>query len=122
MNIRSRIFGALRPAYMIRAYVIGFALFAFMAWVRSHGPSDASNYLLIGYFLVCSLIFPFAKFVWDEVMALLMGRNFFIMPAIFLIPLKVLVNGLLWTMAIFVAPLGILYLWFRTGDANAPGE
>lgn len=41
------------------------------------------------------------------------------MFAIILMVLKVLVNFFLWGFSIFIAPVGILYLWFRSRNAAA---
>jgi hypothetical protein len=60
VNFFARTFGALQPAYLVRAYVIGFALLALIGWVQLHAPDDhgqADRYLSLGYFFVCSLLF-----------------------------------------------------------------
>ncbi len=40
MSFVSRTVGALHPRYLARAYVIGFVLFAFLAWVTLTTPDD----------------------------------------------------------------------------------
>nr|WP_312122275.1 hypothetical protein [Brevundimonas diminuta] len=50
---------------------------------------------------------------------MMMGETVFFMNAIVLMVLKVLVNFFLWGFSIFIAPLGILYLWFRSRNAAA---
>ncbi|WP_312815948.1 hypothetical protein [Brevundimonas sp.] len=38
----------------------------------------------------------------------------FFLPVIILMPLKLIVNYALWCFSIFIAPLGIAYLWLRS--------
>ncbi|APH56986.1 Hypothetical protein GbCGDNIH6_8247 [Granulibacter bethesdensis] len=107
----------MQPAYVVRAYVIGFALLALVAWVRFHAPSDhggTDRYLSLAYLFICSLLFPFAKLVWDELRDVALGGNVFFINGLIALILKVFINGLLWAFALFIAPIGLLYLWFRT--------
>jgi len=125
MSFISRTFGALRPAYMIRAYVIGAIFFACMVWLRLQTPDAHGNtdkVMLLIYLFVCTLLFPFAKLIWDELRNVALGSNFFVMNAVILVFLKLLVNMMLWFFAVFVAPLGVLYLWYRSREVSAPGE
>lgn len=113
----SRTIGALQPAYVIRAYVIGFVLLGLVAWVRFHAPDnhgETDRYLSLAYLFTCSLLFPFAKLVWDELRDLALGGNVFFINGLIALILKVFINGLLWAFAVFIAPIGFLYLWFRT--------
>jgi len=59
-------------------------------------------------------LFPFAKLVWDELKALALGDAFLISPIVFLYPAKFLINITLWGFALFIAPFGVGYLWFKT--------
>jgi len=113
MGFLRRIFGAVDRTYLVRAYVIGIAIFAFYGWMfaQSHVPFRSSMWFFFG---LSTLLFPFAKLVWDEIMGMLMGRNIVIMPALILFFVKLMVNVLLWAAAILIAPLGVLYLWFKT--------
>lgn len=116
MQFLRRIFGSVDRAYLTRAYIIGIAIFALYAFGLSRGaqPAPLAIWLVLA---VDTLLFPFSKLVWDEVMALLLGRNMFILPAMFLMLAKLVINVALWAGAIFVAPLGILWLWYRSRQA-----
>ncbi len=116
MQILRRIFGSVDRAYLIRAYIISFAIFAFYAAIFSRGtqPMQPSAWVFL---IVNTILFPFSKLVWDEAMSLLLGRNMFILPAIFLMLAKVIINVALWAGAILIAPIGILWLWYRTREA-----
>jgi len=116
MQFLRRIFGSVDRAYLIRAYIISFAIFAFYAAIFSRGTHTIYPSAW-AFLIVNTILFPFSKLVWDEIMSLLLGRNMFILPAIFLMFAKLIINVALWAGAIFVAPLGILWLWYRTREA-----
>lgn len=114
----SRIFGWFDTAYLIRAYVFSGAILAFTFWLYAFqldyprsGPQQAS---LIGLFTACAVLFPFSKLVWDEIKSVLLRGNVLLVNIVVAVPAKLLVNAMLWYLAIFIAPFGIAYVWFRT--------
>ena len=122
MNFIKRIFGSVQPRYLIRAYVLSAAFMAFMTWMMlsldgAKPMHDRAATLAV--FGVGALLFPFSKLVWDEIKRVMMGETVFFMNAIILMVLKVLVNFFLWSFSIFIAPLGIAYLWLRSRNAAA---
>ena len=115
MNFLRRIFGGLQPSYLIRSYLVGLIFFSLMIGMALNAETkNGSPVGLIVFASLSTLLFPFAKLVWDELRDLAFGNNVIFMNAMMLIMLKWLVNGFLWAFAIFVAPIGILYLWLRT--------
>lgn len=119
MSFIQRIFGAIDRTFLARSYVISLAVAALVLWVRSRGEAnDAANaasfYVWVA---VNALLFPFAKLVWNELRDFLMGDNFVIANAVLVFAAKFMINGLLWGAALFVAPIGVAYLWFRTRSA-----
>lgn len=123
MNFLGRIFGGVRTSYLIRAYLIGAIFFALMIAVSlSAETKNGTPYGAIAFAALSTVLFPFAKLVWDELRDLAFGNNMIFMNAILLFMLKWFVNAFLWTFAIFVAPVGILYLWFRTRQPKAVVE
>lgn len=123
MTFLRRIFSGVQPSYLIRSYLIGLIFFALMfGMALSAETKNGMPIGLIAFATISTLLFPFAKLVWDELRDLAFGNNVFFMNAIFLFMLKWFVNGFLWACAIFVAPVGILYLWFRTRQPKAVVE
>ncbi|WP_138983494.1 hypothetical protein [Agrobacterium tumefaciens] len=119
MNFLRRIFGGVQPSYLIRSYLMGVVVFALMMSMLSVEAQTGSPVALVIFSLASTLLFPFAKLVWDELRNLALGNNILFMNAIVLFMLKLLVNLLLWACAIVIAPIGILYLWFRTRQPTA---
>lgn len=118
MNTMKRLFGGLDVQYMIRAYILGaifFAIVTTMTINRNAGAGEVA--VVLGYFGLCTLLFPFAKLVWDRLKAIILGETFLILPIVFLYPAKIMVNAFLWGFALFVAPFGMAYIWFQTKGA-----
>lgn len=130
MGIVRRTVRSLSPRYAIRSYVIAFALFAFFVWMRAQpdpnvpgatGGLEAADYGTLAVLFVGSLLFPFTKLVWDELRDLALGENFVLINAVVMLIAKIFINFMLWFLSIFVAPLGLLYLWWRTRE-RAPQQ
>jgi len=123
MNFVRRIVGGVQPSYLVRAYLIGIVFFALTAGLTfKAGTRNGIPLGFVAFAALNTLLFPFAKLVWDELRNLVFGNNVIFVNALLLFAFKWIVNGLLWALAIFVAPVGILYLWFRTRHPKALGE
>lgn len=127
MQFFNRVFGAVNRAYLVRAYVIGVAIFAFLVWAMSsyldsNPDKQFNHYGIFTYFAICTVLFPFAKLAWDQLRDFAMGGNLIVMNAIFLLMLKVWINAFLWSSAVFVAPLGMFWLWYKTRDSVSQGD
>jgi len=109
-----RIFGAMNRRYLVRAYLIGLAFFTLMMVLVWDSQPDTARAKIIGLLIVNLLLFPFAKFAWDELRDFIRGDSVIIQFAIFHFFFKYIVNGFLFATATFIAPFGIAYLWFRT--------
>ena len=103
---------------MVRAYVLGAIFYAIMLSFAFAGHKHAGqSAMLIIYGGICTLLFPFAKLVWDQLKTMALGQTVLILPIIILYPAKILVNFLLWFLALFIAPFGMAYIWFQTRAA-----
>ncbi len=115
MNASKIIFNGFNPRYIIRSYIISAI---FLALSLTITLENSRNYtetsIILIYFILCAILFPFSKLVWDELKALALGDGFLILPIIFLYPAKFFINLVLWNLALFIAPFGMGYLWFKT--------
>lgn len=115
MSFFRRIFGGVQPSFLVRSYLIGLIFFVVaISMPLGAEPKNSAHIVLIMYAALSTVLFPFAKLSWDELRDLVFGNNVIFMNAVSLLMLKWTVNILLWASAIFIAPVGILYLWFRT--------
>jgi len=119
MNFIRVIFGAVEQRYLIRAYIISAAFLAYVLWHFSSQVTlvGSQKAVMFGYSVLSAILFPFAKLVWDELRDMILGNNSIIHFGWWAIAMnftfKIIVNVLLWFFAVGIAPLGILYLWFR---------
>ncbi|VAW00754.1 hypothetical protein MNBD_ALPHA07-1286 [hydrothermal vent metagenome] len=123
MNILRRIFASVETGYLVNAYVIGalfYALYLCMIWnVTAMPAAEAMPPTVI--FGISAIVFPFSKLVWDELRRAFLGDMIFIANAFFMSGSVILINFLLFSFAIVIAPLGVLYLWFITKN-DQPDE
>lgn len=115
MDFVSRIFGAINPRFLARSYLLGAAIFALVTWLSLQADGDLGRALpaiLLG--VVSTLLFPFAKLVWNSARDFIMGDNLVVMNALVVFAAKFAVNLVLWMFAVLVAPIGVIYLWRRT--------
>lgn len=69
---------------------------------------------MIVYMAIITLMFPFSKMLWDNTKSFILGNTILITSALFLFPAKFIVNALLWSMSLFLGPVGIAYAWYKT--------
>ncbi len=110
-----RVLSGVERSYLIRSWIIGICFLALMIFASTQGKNSFPIPAIL-YFIVCTILFPFSKLVWDELKALMMGNNIIFMNILILYPLKLFINALLWSFAPFIAVLGIGYIWFRTRE------
>lgn len=120
MQFAKRILGGVNPSFLARSYILGFALFGVMAWTMHQAePNILRTIPKLALPLVCTLFYPFSKLVWNELRDFFMASNVIWMNAVVLFMLKATINVLLWALSPLIAPIGVLYLWYRTRPAGA---
>jgi hypothetical protein len=103
-----RIFASVDRAYLIRGWAIGGALFVLLTMV-----TKVQNAQLTALYAVNTALFPFAKLVWDEIRGVALGQTVLLLPAVLLYVCKLFINAVLWGLSIFIAPMGIFWVWCR---------
>jgi hypothetical protein len=114
-----RIFGAVEPRYLTRAYLISLALLIYAIWYFATQATLQPHQrgIMLAYAALSAILFPFAKLVWDEIRDTIMGNTVLSYDGwavLVSFVAKIIINVLIWFCAILIAPLGVLYLWFRT--------
>lgn len=109
----SKTFGGLTKAYYLRQlffgslFLLGFSLFL---GSMKGGPPFA---VLFVFLLINTLLYPYARFVYESVVGFILGDNVFVVSGMLMLITKYLTMGMCWAAAIFIAPLGLGYLYFR---------
>jgi hypothetical protein len=121
MRFIARILGGLKARFLLRAWVLGAVFWGLMAWMFATHGREPERYLpTLAYLVVSTVLFPFSKLVWNELRSFVLGDNIVFLPVIFMLPAKLIVNFVLWFLAVFIAPLGIGYIWLRTRALAEP--
>ena len=75
--------------------------------------SRSSSLPIMILFVINTLLYPYSRFVYETVMGFLMGDNVFFGSAFVMMGVKFFTMLLCWMFAIFIAPVGFLYLYFH---------
>lgn len=118
--ILAKSFGGLSTQYYVRQFLFGLIFPALLLFILSHGSKPvAVPVTLLLYFAVNSFLYPYSRFVYESVVDYIVGRNIFILPALIVLFFKWMTMGLCWCLAIFIAPVGLLYLYVRNSRQSA---
>jgi len=110
----SKTFGGLTPSYYVRQLIFG-SLFPIliMSVMASSSSGLAGKPGLIVMCVVCTLLYPYSRFVYESVMGYVMGNNVFFVNAPLMLFVKSLTMMLCWWLSVFMAPVGLAYLYWR---------
>lgn len=115
-SIFLKTFGGLTASYLIRQYFFAILLGAFMLGFLSLGESEETRKIvngpMIAFVVVNVILYPYARYVFDSIVSFVLGDNFFILPIPVMLMIKFFNIAMCFCFAIFMAPLGLLYLYF----------
>ena len=113
-TIISRTLGGLSTRYYVRQLFFGaFFPLAFIVMQRLEHQGGDVDWPMWCFLLVNTLLYPYARFVYEGVVGFIMGENFFFVNAGVLLFTKFFTMGLCWLLAVVMAPIGMAYLYFR---------
>ncbi|HBN8419073.1 hypothetical protein ABL975_08855 [Pseudomonas aeruginosa] len=114
-------FGGLSAKYYFRQLFFGSLFLALIVFLSISSQKGMKVDLLV-LSLVCTWLYPYSRFVYESVIGFLLGENIFYVPAIFLLFAKLMTMAICWSFAIFIAPIGLLYLYFHHRRAGGPQD
>ncbi|MEF3062678.1 hypothetical protein V4C85_22815 [Ralstonia solanacearum] len=112
----AKTFGGLSRAYYFRHFAFGLIFPAFIFFFVNHAGRSIP-YQVVLFALISTLLYPYARFVYEGVMSFILGNNVFFVNAIAMLFAKLCTMWLCWAFAIFIAPIGLVYLYFRHSKA-----
>ena len=104
--------GGLDKQYYFRQMFFSVLIGAFIFAMAP--PTDASQ---ITFIVVCTVLYPYSRFVYESVIHFIVGNNIIFANAFIVLFLKVMTMAICWTMALFIAPIGLAYLYIRHSRA-----
>ncbi|EKT62921.1 hypothetical protein [Providencia burhodogranariea] len=110
-NIFSKTFGGLKLNYYLRHLLFGAAISA-VPFMIGFSNTEGSSFSLFFIATINALLYPYSRFVYEQIIGYVMGDNVFIVNAILLLATKVITMIICWGFSIFIAPIGLLYLFY----------
>lgn len=112
----NKTFGGLSRQYYFRQLFFALLIAGVMFWFKTaiRPPTPA----LMVWLGVNTLLYPYARFVWESIVEFVVGQNMFFLPAIVLLVFKFATMMLCWQMAVLIAPVGLAYLFWHHSRNN----
>ncbi len=115
-NIFSKTFGGLNAYYYFRHFFFGLVFASFMiVMVSTNKNSSAMSIFETKALLIVifnTALYPYAHLVFEKITNFILGENEIWTGLLIVITMKVLWTSVLWMLAIFLAPIGLIYLYF----------
>ena len=105
-------FRALDKTYLIKQYIISLLVCVFYVIIVNKYGQGVGLYTLLT-FTVNTLLYPYSRYLFESLVKVIFGNTHFDKRSAMLIILKLLSIVFCWSMALFVAPFGLLYIHFR---------
>lgn len=109
-NFIKKTFGGLSTQYLFRQYFFGVAIAALLSYVTMQSPSGA-NHSGILLFVINAALYPYARFVYETIVNFITGNHVFYFPLPIMLIAKTFSMALCFAFAIFIAPVGLIYLY-----------
>ena len=98
--------------YYLRQFFFAFVIAALVFFMSIQG--GRSMPLGMAFFIVINtLLYPYSRFIYERVIGFVLGDNFFLVNAILMLIVKFITMLMCWCFAIFVAPIGLAYLYYH---------
>jgi len=107
------VFKGLTPQYYFRQLFFGALIFGSMIFMLSHGNKSIGDHFgLLVIYSINTLLYPYSRFAYESIMEFFIGGNLFFVNAFLMLSVKFITMFLCWGFAIFIAPLGLLFIYF----------
>ena len=102
----------MNPGFIFKSYIISGILFYFIAiqGIRSSMHFGVGELITILWLLVATIVFPLCNVVWNDLMFTLFNGFIVALPLPVMLLWKFVKYVMLWAVAPFVAPIGIIYI------------
>lgn len=108
----AKIFGGLNTAYYVRHLVFG-SIFGVLCIASAFSQPDGQVIGTVIMAVLSTVLYPYARFVYESIMRFIMGDNIFAVNALWMMVVKIMTMATCWFLAVFIAPLGLGYLYWH---------
>ncbi|OUR59794.1 hypothetical protein A9Q74_16260 [Colwellia sp. 39_35_sub15_T18] len=105
-------FGGLKTEYLIRQYIFGICLGLFFMYLKTQNGNEL-DFSTAFMLLISTLLYPYSRFVYESAIQFILGENTFFVNGFIMIFVKAITMFICWAAAIFIAPIGLAYLYFK---------
>lgn len=116
--VLSRTLGGLSPQYYFRQLFFAVLVATAIFWL-AHNSSQTFPWNFLLFALVSTLLYPYSRFVFESVVGFIQGDNVIFGSLPFMLVVKSATIVFCWLFALFVAPIGLLYLYYRHSRKEA---
>lgn len=116
--ILRKTFGGLSGSYYFRqlffSLILAMLIYSMMSSSSHHLPV-----ITLALFGANTLLYPYSRFVYERITGFILGENIFFVNALLMLATKAFTMMMCWLLAIFIAPVGLLFLYFYHSRAEA---
>ncbi len=115
LRFLSKTFGGLSRSYYLRHLVFALVMATLFIGMLSQGSGPAIKPEIYVLFFINTLLYPYSRFVYESLVGFIVGNNVFFVNAVLMLIAKFMTMVMCWSMAIFIAPFGLVYLyWYHS--------
>lgn len=110
-HLIAKTFGGLSLTYYFRHFIFGLIFPALFLFMQSQTTQPTSIGMMV-FMAISTLLYPYSRFVYERIIDFIMGQNVFFINTIVMLIAKLITMLLCWVCAVFIAPAGLVYLYF----------
>lgn len=111
-GIFRKTFGGLSAQYYFRQLFFGGLMLALGLFMVLNGKGSM-KLDVIAMLVLNTLLYPYARFVYESILGFVVGDNVFWVNPLLLLLVKLFTMILCWMFALFIAPVGLVYLYYH---------
>lgn len=108
----AKTFGGLSAHYYIRNFLFGTvfsAIYLMVLIINDTGLPMAG----LAFMLINTFLYPYSRYVYEGTVDYILGNNVIFSGLFLMLVIKCITIILCWFLAIFIAPLGLAYLYYH---------
>ena len=110
--ILTKTFGGLSKQYYFRQFFFAVLICACFMSASFREKEGSIAFGIILTLIVNTFLYPYSRFVYESIVDFIVGNNTLFVNAIFMMFVKMATMLLCFLLAIIIAPIGLLYLYF----------
>ncbi|MGV7209322.1 hypothetical protein ACLB1G_15855 [Oxalobacteraceae bacterium A2-2] len=116
-DVLAKTFGGLSKQYYFRQ--LFFAGLITLVWYLATQSMPLERRLPQALWIgLNTLLYPYSRFVYESVIRFIVGQNFFIVNGVLFLATKLVSMLMCYFLAMFIAPVGLAYLYYHHSKAR----